>query len=135
MYGFASWNDTAKRLREAVETVWEDRRFYSTRWLLVGAELALKNVGGCAEQFPAALGLTELETQVLAYLTNQQNTIVSAQELFQEIWRQDSAGDIANTVNCCLKRLRKKLGRSPQFAYEIQTIRGRGYRLIKKTGD
>ena len=55
--------------------------------------------------------------------------IFTRQTLMDEIWGYDSESD-PRTVDTHIRRLREKFARSPDF--EIQTVRGLGYRAVIK---
>lgn len=141
---FVVWSDPPERLREAARAAHEGRRFYSTPWLIAAAQRLIRDLETgliratlvrpkrSRERRAAKLDLTALESDVLSYLARNAGKVVSPAELIREVWKYDAAaGDIANQVNCCVKRLRRKLGASHRG--EIQTIYGRGYRFTRTT--
>ena len=70
------------------------------------------------------LRLTALEHRVLSCLALKAGHVVERADLFERVY--DSAADVeSNSVEVILGRLRRKLGRPM-----IETIRGRGYRLV-----
>ncbi len=68
--------------------------------------------------------LTAHEYKVLAYLMHHKDKVVSRTELTEHIYEQDFDKD-SNTIEVFVGRLRKKLKGDL-----IETVRGRGYRLI-----
>ena len=72
---------------------------------------------------------TSREFDLLAFLAAHPNRVFTKEELFQEIWKMESIGDIA-TVTVHIKKLREKIEMSnavkPQY---IETIWGVGYRF------
>jgi two-component system alkaline phosphatase synthesis response regulator PhoP len=79
------------------------------------------------------LELTSQAFDVLAKLAQQPGRVYSRAQLFDDIWGVDHEGDERNTVDACIKRLRKELrtrlqvpeGRHPF----IKTERGVGYKF------
>jgi len=75
------------------------------------------------------VSFTSREFDLLAFLAAHPNRVFTKEELFQEIWKMDSIGDIA-TVTVHIKKLREKIEMSnavnPQY---IETIWGVGYRF------
>jgi len=70
--------------------------------------------------------LSNKEIKILEYLLINENRIVSNDELVSNIWRYDEIPSDA-TIRTYIKKLRSILGSD-----KIQTIRGVGYRFIKK---
>ena len=72
---------------------------------------------------------TAREFDLLYFLASHPNHVYSKEELFKEIWKMDSVGDIA-TVTVHIKKLREKIEidnlSKPQY---IETIWGVGYRF------
>jgi two-component system OmpR family response regulator len=68
--------------------------------------------------------LTGLEYRLLAYLALHAGQVVSKTELTEHLYAQDFDRD-SNTLEVVVGRLRKKLGEGL-----IETMRGRGYRLV-----
>ena len=72
---------------------------------------------------------TSREFDLLAFLAAHPNRVYTKEELFQEIWKMESIGDIA-TVSVHIKKLREKIEMEnavkPQY---IETIWGVGYRF------
>lgn len=75
----------------------------------------------------AAVPVTAQEYKVIAYLMHHKDRIVSRSEIIEHIYAQDGDRD-SNTIEVFIGRLRKKLG-----VDVIQTVRGRGYRLVPQT--
>lgn len=71
--------------------------------------------------------LAQKEFFLLYKLISTPNTIFSRQELIEEIWGLESESDY-RTVDVHIKRLREKLSDLDEF--EIQTVRGVGYKCI-----
>lgn len=71
--------------------------------------------------------LAQKEFLLFYKLISTPNTIFTRQELIDEIWGLESESDY-RTVDVHIKRLREKLNELDEF--EIQTVRGLGYKCI-----
>ena len=74
--------------------------------------------------------LTAMEYKLLLIFLNHRGQTLTRQQILNDIW--DAVGDYVNdnTLSVYIKRLRKKLGDSPE-GQVIKTVRGIGYRLEK----
>ena len=73
--------------------------------------------------------LAQKEFYLLYKLVSTPDTILTRQELIEEVWGLDSESDF-RTVDVHIKRLREKLYDVDEI--EIETIRGIGYKLVIK---
>ena len=71
---------------------------------------------------------TAKEFDLLAFLASNPNHVYSRDELFREIWGQESIGDIA-TVTVHIKKIREKIELNTAKPQYIETIWGVGYRF------
>ncbi len=75
------------------------------------------------------IDLTAYEYRLLHYLMLNLDKVVSKSELVEHIYAEDNDKD-SNTIEVFVRRLRKKL--DPDSMHKpIETLRGRGYRLVK----
>ncbi|MFQ5418624.1 MAG: AAA family ATPase, partial [Myxococcota bacterium] len=65
---------------------------------------------------------------VLAYLIDHRDRLVSKEELVREVW--DATAMSGSSVPTCIAAIRKLLGDDPAKPEFIETLRGRGYRFI-----
>ena len=74
--------------------------------------------------------LTAMEYKLLLIFLNHRGQTLTRQQILNDIW--DAVGDYVNdnTLSVYIKRLRKKLGDSPEGQI-IKTVRSIGYRLEK----
>lgn len=79
------------------------------------------------------LVLTSREFAVLQFLMRHAGDAVSKAEILDNVWDPDYEGD-ENIVEVYLGRLRKKVD-TPFGVDSLQTVRGKGYRLIEATVD
>src|SRR5262249_31764674 len=74
------------------------------------------------------LDLTRKEFEVLAYLAAHQDQVVTAKELFEEIWRRPYNGG-APTLHVHVSVLRRKLGETAAQPRLLRIVRGVGFML------
>lgn len=73
------------------------------------------------------INLTVKEYDILEFLACNPNTVITRTDLEQHIWNMNMDTS-TNLIDVHIKNLRAKLGRENQDL--IQTIRGRGYRIL-----
>ncbi len=74
--------------------------------------------------------MSHKEFEVLHYLLNHQNEVVSRYDLLNEVWGYDSA-PTTRTVDNFILRLRQKMEANPNDPKIILTVHGVGYKLLK----
>lgn len=75
------------------------------------------------------IALPKKEFQLLFKLLSSPNQIFTRAQIMDEIWGYDSESD-HRTVDVHIKRLREKMGESPDF--DIVTVKGLGYKAVIK---
>lgn len=73
--------------------------------------------------------LTRLEFDLLSFLVNNPNRVVSRDELLQSVWDSSAEWQDPATVTVHVRRLRQKLERDPSEPDHILTVYGVGYRF------
>ncbi|MGV8906532.1 MAG: response regulator transcription factor [Acetobacterium sp.] len=76
-----------------------------------------------------SITLPKKEFQLLFKLLASPNRIFTRSQIMDEIWGYDSESD-SRTVDVHIKRLRQKIGESPDF--DIVTVKGLGYKGLVK---
>lgn len=76
-----------------------------------------------------ALILTPTEFQILQILLEQKGKVVSAEELFYKIWKDEYYTKANNTITVHIRHLREKLGDTIDKPRYIKTIWGVGYKI------
>ena len=76
-----------------------------------------------------ALELSATEYGLLLYFVDHPDVLLLYDELYQQVWQHDSAGDV-RTVMVHISNLRKKI--DPDHTGIIQTVRGAGYIFTDK---
>lgn len=72
--------------------------------------------------------LKNKEYELLRYLMEHSEMVLSREMLYEQIWGMDALGDSA-TVAVHINRLREKIEENPGVPKHIQTVRGAGYRF------
>lgn len=76
-----------------------------------------------------ALTLTPTEFQILQILLEQRGKVVSAEELFYKIWKDEYYSKANNTITVHIRHLREKLKDTIDKPKYIKTIWGVGYKI------
>lgn len=74
--------------------------------------------------------LTDTEYELLILLATHRKQIFSAQRLFESVWNESYYYGASNTVMVHIRNLRKKIEKDPQNPALIQTVWGKGYRIV-----
>lgn len=75
------------------------------------------------------LSLTPTEFSILRILCQQKGNVVSAEELFHEIWGEAYFNKSNNTITVHIRHLREKMGDSFENPQYIKTVWGCGYKI------
>lgn len=78
------------------------------------------------------LVLTPTEFAILRILLERKGGIVSAEELFHEIWKDEYYSKSNNTITVHIRHLREKLGDTVDNPKYIRTVWGVGYKIEKQ---
>lgn len=77
----------------------------------------------------AALDLTDKEYSILEYLLRRRGCVVSAQELYEQVWQEKYLPSSTNTVMVHILNLRKKVEDDASSPKIIRTVWGKGYQI------
>lgn len=77
------------------------------------------------------LSLTPTEFEILRILCQQKGNVVSAEELFHQIWGDEYFSKSNNTITVHIRHLREKMGDSFEEPKYIKTVWGCGYKIEK----
>lgn len=75
------------------------------------------------------LALTPTEFSILWILCEQKGSVVSAEELFHRIWKDEYFSKNNNTITVHIRHLREKMGDSFEKPKYIKTVWGCGYKI------
>lgn len=75
------------------------------------------------------LDLTPTEFEILKILCQRKGKVVSSEELFHEIWKDEYYQKSNNTITVHIRHLREKLGDTAERPKYIHTVWGVGYKI------
>lgn len=76
------------------------------------------------------LDLLAKEFDLLCLFVVNKDYVLTYTQIYENIWGEDSVGDINNSVGCHVRSLRRKLQKEyPDAPFTIQCLRDIGYRL------
>lgn len=101
-------------------------------WRMAGLTFdpVTRTVTGAGRPVP----LTEREGELLAWLVARQGALVTRGEIFDALWAPHG-GATENVVDVYVGYLRRKLGNLTDYGLALQTVRGRGFRLVAREED
>lgn len=103
-----------------------DTPYQSTKNVIQAGSLALELDERIALLNGSEVSLTKIEYELLLYLCENQNKVLSRERILSRVWQTHSDPN-TNIVDVYISRLRRKLDGEQQLT--IQTLRGNGYRL------
>lgn len=77
------------------------------------------------------LNLTPTEFSILQILCQQKGNVVSSEELFHQVWKEEYYSKNNNTITVHIRHLREKMGDSFEDPKYIKTVWGVGYKIEK----
>lgn len=83
--------------------------------------------GGCA------LKLEKIPMDVLMFLVERGNELVTREEIVERIWGKDVFLDTEHGINTAIRKIRTALRDNPDQPRFVQTVTGKGYRFIAAT--
>lgn len=78
------------------------------------------------------LSLTPTEFEILRILCERKGEVVSSEQLFHEIWKDEYYNKNNNTITIHIRHLREKMGETADNAKYIKTVWGVGYKIEKQ---
>jgi len=93
------------------------------------AGLRIDPVARTAQVEGRALELTPREFDLLYFFARHPGQVYSRMDLLNQVWGYQHDG-YEHTVNTHINRLRNKIERDPASPQRIQTVWGRGYKLV-----
>jgi TolB-like protein/DNA-binding winged helix-turn-helix (wHTH) protein/Tfp pilus assembly protein PilF len=76
------------------------------------------------------LKLERIPMEILLFLIEQRERLVTREEIADRIWGKDVNVDTDNSINGAIRKIRRVLRDDPDSPRFIQTVTGRGYRFI-----
>ena len=99
---------------------------------LAAAGITLDTSSHAAYRSGAALDLTDKEYNILEYLIVHRGSVVSVQELYENVWEEKYLPSSTNTVMVHILNLRKKIETDASNPKIIRTVWGKGYQVDKE---
>ena len=106
------------------------RKIDVKRQILIG-DLEIDTEGCRVYKNGKELELTAREFGLLCYLAENPNRIISKERLYEQVWGEDSIG-CDNAVMVHIRHIREKVENDPASPKLLQTVKGLGYRLVKR---
>lgn len=116
-----------KALLRRVEALAQNARLDAG--LIEVAGLRIDPIARSAQVDGRALELTPREFDLLAFFARHPDQVYSRMDLLNQVWGYQHDG-YEHTVNTHINRLRNKIEHDPAAPQRIQTVWGRGYKLV-----
>lgn len=121
-----------KALLRRVEALAQNARLDAG--LIEVAGLRIDPIARSAQVDGRALELTPREFDLLAFFARHPDQVYSRMDLLNQVWGYQHNG-YEHTVNTHINRLRNKIEHDPAAPQRIQTVWGRGYKLVSSEGE
>lgn len=121
-----------KALLRRVEALAQNARLDAG--LIEVAGLRVDPIARSAQVDGRTLDLTPREFDLLAFFARHPDQVYSRMDLLNQVWGYQHDG-YEHTVNTHINRLRNKIERDPAAPQRIQTVWGRGYKLVGGSED
>lgn len=92
--------------------------------------LCIKPRKGEVLLFDKALNLTKHEFNILYYFMENPNTVISREQLMDQLYPYTDKVILDRTIDAHIKKLRKKIEEHPSSPERIITVRGMGYKFV-----
>jgi two-component system alkaline phosphatase synthesis response regulator PhoP len=108
------------------------RRYQKTnpRKVMEFVNLKIDSESKTATVFDKPVKLTYKEFELLMYLAQNRNKVLSREQILSSVWGFDFDGITTRTVDIHIKTLRQKLGDNADKPLFIETVRGYGYKFV-----
>ena len=113
------------------------RRYQKThpQTIMEFENLKIDSESKSVEVFGKAVKLTYKEFELLVYLAQNRNKVLSRDQILSSVWGFDFDGITTRTVDIHIKTLRQKLGDNAEEPLFIETVRGYGYKFVCELAD
>src|SRR5215470_8017665 len=81
------------------------------------------------------LKLERIPLELLLLLVAQQGQLVTREQIIERIWGKDVFLDADTSINSAVRKIRQVLKDDPEHPRFVQTVSGRGYRLIASVAE
>jgi TolB-like protein/DNA-binding winged helix-turn-helix (wHTH) protein/Tfp pilus assembly protein PilF len=100
-----------------------------------GDDFELDFGAGLLRRSGRILKLERIPLEVLLYLVQQRGELVTREQLVEKVWGKNVYLDTDNSINGAIRKIRQALKDDSEQPRFIQTITGKGYRLIAPVVD
>lgn len=114
-------------LKELAARVYAQVRRSAMRGLIIDHQQQSLTVGN------RVIPMAQKEFELFLYLLGNPERVLSAEEIYREVWRTGKA-DTANSVAVYIARLRRRLDEAENLIGHIETVRGEGYQFRPGAG-
>lgn len=104
-------------------------QMYQDTWIKAG-NLRLHRERNMVEVDEREVKLTETEHKILLLLMENPGKTYSAQQLYEQAWKEPYLYTSNGTVMVHIRKLRLKIEKTPERPTHILTVWGRGYRFV-----
>lgn len=119
-----AWEELLARIRALLR-----RNIQSRAAILRCGDLSLDTTAGTICLGSQRLRLTAKEYGILEYLLRNQGKLVTNQDLLEHAW-DNTTNEFTNTIRVHITSLRRKLGDNADQPRYIETVQGKGYRMV-----
>jgi DNA-binding response OmpR family regulator len=123
-----SLRELVSRIRAQLRRAYGDYSSPDGSQLFV-ADLVIDKARGSVTRGDLPLNLTPTEYRLLAYLARSPGQALTRDQIVEEVWGYQGAGDSYRMVNVHIRRLREKIEPDPAKPSILLTVPGIGYRL------
>ena len=117
---------------EMVARVKSQLRRYKKQHIILYSDLTLDIKKHECRLNDKPISLTPIEFSILQILLENKGIVISGEELFHRIWKDEYYTKSNNTITVHIRRLREKLGDTLENPKYIKTIWGVGYKIEEK---
>lgn len=100
----------------------------STEEVRIG-DLQIDEGNGKVTKGDEEIPLTNIEYGILNFLVKNKSKVVSTEEIYETVWKEQYYSFSNNTVMVHIRKLREKIEDNPHEPTYIKTIWGKGYRI------
>jgi DNA-binding response OmpR family regulator len=108
---------------------YQNPMFSSTRTLITSGKITIDIEGCRIYKAGVEIDLTGREFQLLCYMAQNGNKVISKERLYEQVWGQYSS-ICDNTIMVHIRHLREKIEQDPSNPQILITIKGLGYKFM-----
>lgn len=109
--------------RSSITTKKSDKDVYATGGLKLNKNTKTVTLSG------RSIKLTSIEYNILLYFMRNMGKVLSSNDIYKEVWNQETAFNIGNSVAVHIRHLRKKIEKNSKAPKYIKVVWGIGYKM------